>query len=400
MALFRYQGFDSVGAKVSGELSAADLAQARAQLLAQGVLISALTELKTQQSQGMRLFSKITLNDLEFLTSELSVLLDAGLKIDRGIELLKNSSKKAEVAVLLDKIATALKSGQQLSQALSQHPAVFDTLYVNLVAIGEATGKLPEVFRELSKDLAFKRDLQQKISQALTYPAVILLVCLLSIVFIFNYVVPNMKSLFAGQTDLPVYTAALLAISDWMNAYQFHAFAAVALVVIGLVALRAHPTVVMLKNKISLKTPVVRSAIILVERIRFNSGLAMMLKAGVALDKALELSCGNLRHPAVKSEVAIALAKVKRGEQLSQVLQQTSLYPSFLASLLKVGEESGELGKIFAEIASRSQREFSGWVTRMTSLLEPLLIIVMGGIVGGVVVVMMMSITSVSNVGL
>jgi general secretion pathway protein F len=90
---------------------------------------------------------------------------------------------------------------------------------------------------------------------------------------------------------------------------------------------------------------------------------------------------------------------VKRGEQLSQVLRQTRLFPQFLVSLLKVGEESGQLARIFAEIAQRSQREFSSWVTRITALLEPLLIIVMGGIVGGVVVVMMMSITSVTDVG-
>ena len=125
-----------------------------------------------------------------------------------------------------------------------------------------------------------------------------------------------------------------------------------------------------------------------------------MLNAGVAVDQALELSAGNIRNALIRREIEIAIQKVKRGELLSAALRQTRLFPIFFASLLAVGEESGELSRIFNEIAKRSQREFSNWVTRMTSLLEPLLILVMGAIVGGVVVIMMLSITGTSDTGL
>lgn len=398
MAMFRYTGFDGAGANVSGEIDAVDLDEARAALLRQGLMIASIKEIQLNGHVFGVGQGRVTLSDIEFLTSELSVLLDAGLKIDRGIDLLKSSSKKPQLAVMLDKIGRALRSGQQLSQALQAFPEVFDPLYINLVSIGEATGKLPDVFRELSKDLSFRRDLQQKVSQALTYPAVILVVCLVSIGFIFNYVVPNMKSLFAGQQDLPVYTALLLSLSDWLAAYQWWLAGAVTATFATLWSLRKQPAMIAFAQKLQLSLPVLSSATVLVERIRFNSGLSMMLAAGVALDRALELSCGNIRHPAIRQEIMIALGKVKRGEQLSQVLRQTRLFPQFLLSLLKVGEESGQLARIFAEIAQRSQREFSSWVTRVTALLEPLLIIVMGGIVGGVVVVMMMSITSVTDV--
>lgn len=399
MAVFTYRGFDSAGASVSGEVDAVSKEAARLQLLRQGLMVAALEEVRQQDSAFAFGNSRISLGDIEFLTSELSVLLDAGLKIDRGIELLKSSSKKPQLSNMLDKVSKALRSGQQLSQALAEFPEVFDPLYINLVAIGETTGKLPDVFRELSKDLAFRRELQQKVSQALTYPMVILVVCLVSIGFIFNYVVPNMKSLFAGQQDLPVYTAVLLSLSDWLAQYQWWLAGGIAATAVAIWGLRRHPAMKQIANYLQVHMPVVSSAIILIERIRFNSGLAMMLAAGVALDKALELSCGNIRHPDIRQEIVIALGKVKRGEQLSQVLRQTRLFPQFLVSLLKVGEESGQLARIFAEIAQRSQREFSAWVTRVTALLEPLLIIVMGGIVGGVVVVMMMSITSVTDVG-
>lgn len=401
MQNFQYSGFDAAGAKVSGDISAVSLESARQQLKAQGILLKSLEPQKVAETGFSFGKAKVTLSDLEFLTTELSVLLDAGLKIDKGIELLNRTNKKPGLALLLDKISKALRSGKQLSQALqAADNKLFDSLYVNLVSIGEATGKLPEVFRSLAADLAFKRDLQQKVIQALTYPMVILFVCLSSIVFIFNYVVPNLETMFAGKTDLPVYTQLLLNSSAWMRQYQWFLLAALVLGGVLLKYLLQKPEYQQIFQKWQLGLPVLKQAVVLVERIRFNSGLAMMLNAGVSVDQALALSCGNIKNLLVRRELEIAIQKIKRGDALSAALRQTLLYPDFFASLLAVGEESGELTRIFREIAERSQREFSSWVTRMTSLLEPLLIVVMGGIVGGVVVIMMLSITGTTDVGI
>lgn len=401
MQNFQYSGFDAAGAKVSGDISAASLEIARQQLKAQGVLLKSLEPQKAADA-GIRFGkAKVSLSDLEFLTTELSVLLDAGLKIDKGIELLNRTNKKPGLAMLLDRISTSLRSGKQLSQALQEADnRLFDSLYVNLVSIGEATGKLPEVFRSLAADLAFKRDLQQKVVQALTYPMVILFVCLTSIVFIFNYVVPNLETMFAGKNDLPVYTQLLLNSSTWMRQYQWYLLAAIVGGAGVFRYLLQKPEYEHTFQKWQLSMPILKHAVVLVERIRFNSGLAMMLNAGVAVDQALVLSCGNIKNLQVRRELEIAIQKIKRGDALSAALRQTALYPDFFASLLAVGEESGELTRIFREIAERSQREFSAWVTRMTSLLEPLLIVVMGGIVGGVVVIMMLSITGTTDVGI
>ncbi len=401
MQNFQYSGFDAAGAKVSGDISAVSLESARQQLKAQGILLKSLEPQKVAQTGLSFGKAKVSLSDLEFLTTELSVLLDAGLKIDKGIELLNRTNKKPGLALLLDKISKALRSGKQLSQALqAADDKLFDSLYVNLVSIGEATGKLPEVFRSLAADLAFKRDLQQKVIQALTYPMVILFVCLSSIVFIFNYVVPNLETMFAGKTDLPVYTQLLLNSSAWMRQYQWFLLAALVVGGVLLKYLLQKSEYQQIFQKWQLGLPVLKQAVVLVERIRFNSGLAMMLNAGVSVDQALALSCGNIKNLLVRRELEIAIQKIKRGEALSAALRQTLLYPDFFASLLAVGEESGELTRIFREIAERSQREFSAWVTRMTSLLEPLLIVVMGGIVGGVVVIMMLSITGTTDVGI
>lgn len=401
MKSFLYTGYDQSGAKVSGEHMSLTIEVARKELIRNKILIKTLKEASATSSGLEGLFEpKVDLNDIEFLTSELAVLLDSGLKIDKGLELLRKSNKKKAVGQLISSISDKLKSGKQLSEALAETEGVFDPLYVNLVSIGEATGTLPAIFRQLAEDLAFRRDLQQKISQAMTYPMVILAVCLASVFFIFNYVVPNMSGLFEGQPDLPWYTAMLLGMSDWLINYQWLLVGAVIAFIVTIRYAASHPAYKQTLQRLMVKLPLIKSAVILIERIRFNSGLAMMLNSGVSIDVALQLSSGNIKNTHIRREIEIAIGKVKQGVLLSTCLRQSVLFPDFFASLLHVGEESGQLNRIFDEIASRSQREFTQWVTRFTSLLEPLLIVVMGGLVGGVVVIMMLSITTVTDVGL
>lgn len=398
MALFHYKGFDKAGARSQGSIEADTAEQAKTVLQSQGVLIR---ELKAEQAAAASLFSpsrKPKLKDIEFFTAELAVLLESGLKIDKGIELLRQSNRKPQLHELLGKLSKELRSGKQLSQALRQYQQYFDPLYINLVEIGEATGQLSEIFRELAGELAFRRDLQQKVTQALTYPAVIMAVCILAVFFVFNYVVPNMATLFAGKTDLPLYTSMLLAVSDWMQQYQWYLVGALVAAGVGLLKALQSEQFSQQWQRLQLQLPGIRSGVALVERIRFNSGLSMMLLAGVPIDAAMQLASGSVRNSVIRAELQVAINKIKRGELLSVCLRETRLYPDLYASLLSVGEESGQLSRVFREIAQRSQKDFSAWVSRATTLLEPLLILVMGGLVGGVVVIMMLSITNVNDV--
>jgi len=297
-------------------------------------------------------------------------------------------------------LAADLKQGRQLSEALAKHPEVFSSLYVNLVALGEAGGRLPAVFRGLADDLRFQRDLRQKVISASTYPIVVAGVCVVAVLFIFNFVVPNLSTLFADAAELPWYTTLLLDSSAFMRQWQWVIFAILALGAVGLWRSRSSPFVTEWKDRLLLDLPGLRDATSMVERIRFSSGLALMLEAGLPVDRALTLATGNIRHGVLRREVMLAVEKVKRGEQISRSMRQTRLFPDYFASLLEVGEESGELARVFAEISHRSRDTFSSWTLRLTTLLEPLLILIMGLIVGGVVVIMMLSITSVTEVGL
>lgn len=401
MPRYRYQCFDVTGGKVSGTIESETVEKALIELRHRGWLPSSIemvgNDLDWRAFLGIE-EQKVGLADLEFFTAELSLLLESGVRIDRAIEILQRAGKSGAVGQLLRELGDELKKGKQLSEAAAARPDVFDRLYVNLVSLGEAGGRLPEVFRGLAEDLKFQRDLRQKVISAATYPVVVASVCILAILFIFNFVVPNLETLFADSTDLPWYTAMLLGASAFMRQWQWWVFAGLAVTTLLIWRSRHSPAVADFKDRLLLDTPGLREATTMVERIRFASGLGLMLDAGLPVDKALTLATGSIKHGSLRREVALAVEKVKRGEPLSKALRQTRIFPDYFASLLEVGEEGGELPRVFTEIARRSRDQFSAWALRLTTLLEPALILVMGLIVGGVVVIMMLSITSVADI--
>jgi type II secretory pathway component PulF len=398
MILFEYKAFDSSGAKVDGQTEASDQQAALQELKSQGLHVIKLNKLDNRKS--FSLFpSKVSLADLEFLTAELSLLLESGVKIDKGIDIIRKTKSKPALSVVLNSINKELKQGSSLSSACRLHPTIFDELYCNLIELGEESGNLSAIFADLAIDLKFKRDLRAKIIGSMTYPLVIFGVCCLSIFFIFNVIIPKMAVMFSEAQDLPWYTSLMLSISEWMTSYQYALFGFIAFATFALVYGLKTPSMMRKWQKLALKLPIIGTAIVTVERIRFNSGLTMMIKSGVAIDRAMDLSAGNIKNYVVKRELEIARMKVKQGSLLTPALKQTSLYPDFFVSLLEVGEESGNLEKVFQEIASRSRQDFEAWTSKMTTLLEPLMILFMGGIIGSVVVVMLLSMVSLNDIG-
>ena len=400
MKSFSYKAYDNLGAKADGGIEAADIGLAKAALSEQGLLVVSVTE-DTSFTQELGFLSRrrVSAQELEFLTSELALLLNSGVTIDRGLAVIKRNSTSAPQARLVASLHDAVRRGESLSEAMAAESEVFNPLYVNLVKLGESSGTLPKIFSRLAEDIKFQSELRSKIMQALTYPAVIFFVCILCIVFIFNYIVPQMSGLFEGLPEIPTYTAFLLGASAWMINYQWFLLLGIVTAVGMLVTALKTAEGARRIDEALLMVPGIRNVFILVERIRFNTAIAMMLESGILIDRCLDMAVGSVKNQTIQQELKVAKERVKKGDTLSKALRASPLYPDFSLSLIEVGEESGQLEPVFAEISRRSRREFESWVDRMTSLLEPLLILVMGGIVGGVVVTMLLSIVSVNDIG-
>ncbi|MDB9843456.1 type II secretion system F family protein [Porticoccaceae bacterium] len=401
MKNFSFSAYDAKGIRSTGEIRAKSSDDARSDLSQKGWLVVSVDE-KRELSLSFEGFSNksISSDDLGYLTAELSLLLNSGITIDKGLAVLRRSANSGPLMLLLGKVHESVREGSSLANAMEAEDGVFSPLYINLVKLGESTASLPAVFARLAEDIKFQVELKSKVRQALVYPSIIMGVCVLCIVFIFNYIVPQMSGLFEGLTDIPFYTLLLLDMSDWMIKYQWFVLLAIILVFAGLNLATKSPSGSRRLDNALMQLPGLNNVLILIERIRFNTAITMMLESGIMIDRCLDLAVGSVRNGALAQGLDVAKERVKKGDALSDALSKSALYPDFLISLIEVGEESGQLAPVFGEISSRSRREFEAWVDKMTSMLEPLLILFMGGIVGGVVVVMLLSIVSVNDIGL
>ena len=180
MKNFTYAGYDSSGSKVAGEIDADGIEQASTALQRRGIMISRIKE-SAVLPESMELFTRrnISADELELLTSELSLLLNSGVTIDRGLGVIRRNTGSRPYAKLVGNLYDAIRSGSSLSESMEGQNDTFSPLYINLVKLGESSGTLPKIFARLAEDIKFQGQLKRKIIQALTYPAVIFLVCIL-----------------------------------------------------------------------------------------------------------------------------------------------------------------------------------------------------------------------------
>jgi len=401
MPSFTYKAYDFSGSMVVGEIDAATIELVKVKLNRDKLRPIEIKEVKISQTSGNFSFSKkdkVSLDDIEFITAELSLLLESGVKIDKALSVLASAKSQGALAVLLNNLSSNVRKGITLSHALEQYPNIFDKLYINLVHIGESSGNLPKVFHGLAQDLKYRKELKNKVIQATTYPAVILVVCILAVLFIFNFIVPKLTVMFDNMAELPIYTSILIGLSEWIQHYQFLAAGCLITTFFVIRWLIQRGDYSHRFDELMLRLPIIGSSIELIERIRFTSSMALMLSSGVKIDIALELATGSIKNQVISHRMSIIKNKVRKGESITVALKQSALFPDLFLSLLEVGEESGNMSAIFVEIANRSRTEFSNWTDKMTSLLEPMMILFMGAIVGSVVVVMLLSIVSVNDV--
>jgi len=390
---FVYKAYNNEGKVVSGSLLSESETTAREALAAQGMVPF---EIKAKKSGSQS--QRVTSHHIEELTSELSLLLKSGLQINHALGVLVDIAPTDGVKRIISHILDEVNHGGELHKAMSAHPKVFDSLYVQMVKIGESSGRLPQVFEKLASNLQFQRELTKKVTQAMIYPCFIMAVCVVSVVAIFNFVVPSMSSLFESLQDIPPYTQFLMSASEWMQSYQIYLLLALAGGISLIMRWKDQPWFKNRVDRMLIGNPITKTAMLLVERIRYASSMNLMLGSGVPLVEAMAMAASTVKSTSIASQLTTANEGVSQGESIMSALSGIPIFDSVSTSLLKVGEETGQLDLIFGEISDRGRSTFEDWMLRMTAMLEPLMIVVMGGLVGSVVVIMLLSVVSINDV--
>lgn len=397
---------------VEGHLQAPSAGQALQQLRAQGLTPLHISEAAPSPTASIgaaaasastparRLFQSqaITSVDILAMSSELSIMLKAGLALDTALRVLIGMSSKPTMSTLTQTILDDVKGGAALSKALARHPQHFSDFYINMVRSGEASGQLSAVLERLVEHLERLRSLRESVISAIIYPSILLGVAILSLVGMLGFVVPQFETLFKGMGDaLPTPTRLVMALGD---AFTHHApYIAVAAILLGWGLRRwwRSPTGQSWWQTQTLRLPVLGTLLRKYDLTLFARSLGTLLGNGVPLLSALSIATQTVGNIHLRQALEKVVPQVKDGGKIVDALKATGIFEPLAISLVKVGEETGRMGPMLLELARIFNRDVENGIKRALTLLEPILILVLGVLISSIIVSIMMGILAVND---
>jgi general secretion pathway protein F len=394
VATFAYRATTLDGTVIEGSLEAPDEKTALERLKRTGVIPLKIAAPK----EGLRkkLAQRSSRGDLLTFTTELSALLTAGLPLDRSLNILSEISENKETKNIIQAVLRSIREGSTFSDALQKHPKVFPRLYVNMVRAGEAGGVLDAVLDKLNEFLESSKELRDHVFSAMIYPTILMVTGGLSIIVLLTYVLPKFSAIFSELgTSMPLPTKVLLGLSTTLQTFWW-----VALMVVAAGWLLFRNFLKTEKGryqwdgvKLKLMTDVIRK----LETARFCRTLGTLLRSGVPLLQALNNSKDVISNRIIAASIDAVSKGAKEGKGIAAPLSQTNAFPALALSMIKVGEETGQLDTMLLKVATTYEKSLRVAIKRFVSLIEPLMILIMGLIIGFIVLSMLMAIFSMTD---
>jgi type IV pilus assembly protein PilC len=394
MTVFAYKGRQRGGALVTGEIEAGDRPAAVLALRGRGVVATAVRERKgvvapVAAPAAQKVGGRVSGKDLAVYTRQFSTMVDAGLPIAQCLSILAEQSSAKSLRSTTAKIAHEVEGGVSLAEAFRKYPKTFDSLYVNMLQVGETGGLLDVVLQRLAAYIEKATALKRKVKGAMVYPATIVTVAILVIIFMLTFVIPTFAQMFKGMgADLPLPTQAVLWASNFTRQWIAVIIPLVGLVMYGIRKYYGTEQGSMAIDTFLLKVPVFGMLIRKVAVARFTRTLGTLIASGVPILEGLLITARTAGNRVVEKAVLHARTVVTAGGTLSEPLKSTDVFPPMVVHMIAVGENTGALDQMLAKIADFYDDEVDTAVSALTALLEPLMIVFLGIVVGGIVVAM------------
>lgn len=344
---------------------------------------------------GMVLFQKKTISSktLMIFTRQLATLIDAGLPLLRGLNVLAKQEKDPVLKNTINSLADAVQGGSTFSESMAQHPRIFNKLYINMVKAGELGGVLELVLNRLAEFQEKAQKIKNKVVAAMAYPVIVLMIAVLIMLFLLAFIVPKFEQIFAdmlGNKPLPALTQWVISASNGLKTNWIYIFGAVAIVVFVYKMVARTPggrkTIDMIMLKLPLFGDLTRKSSI----SRFSRTLGTLVTSGVPILQALNITKETAGNAIVADAVTKVHDAVKEGESIVAPLEASGVFPPMVISMVDVGEETGQLPEMLLKIAEVYDDEVDNAVEGLTSLLEPIMIVLLALIVGTIVIALFM----------
>jgi MSHA biogenesis protein MshG len=384
MAHFSYKARNSGGELVRGILESPDSNGAASQLFTLGMTPVEITPTRAPAAEGtgaleLLFQQRISQQDLMLFSRQMYTLLKAGVPIMRALSGLQESTTNKAFAAVIRDIRESLDSGRELSPSLARHPAVFTHFYVNMVRVGETTGRLEEIFLRMFHHLEFEQFMRNQVKSAIRYPSFVIATMGAAIIVINLFVIPTFAKVYHGfNAELPLMTRILIGFSDFMVAWWPAMLVGMIALLVGFrgwVRTRAGRV---RWDEIKLKFPIAGKIILKATLSRFARSFALASRSGVPVVQALTTVAQTVDNDFIAGKVEKMREGIERGESVLRTAVSSGVFTPVVLQMLAVGEESGAIDDMMQEVADLYQREVEYELKTLSSQIEPILIIVLG----------------------
>ncbi len=330
---------------------------------------------------------KSKIEDLLVLSRQMATMLEAGVTMLRSFDVILSQIQSKELFMAATKIRGDIEQGASLSAALTKHPKIFSQFWISLAEVGEASGTMPLVLNKLAHHVEQESAFQSAIISALVYPAILFTVCIGAIVFFALVVGPRFQDIFSSMhAQLPLMTVCLLATFAFIKQYLLYIIGGVVGLFFILKAYFSTPMGELQFEKILFSLPIVGDVTKLIVTERFAAQMAILIESGVPILYALEITEKMVNNKTCGLVVTQVREGVREGKGMADSLMESGFFPMMAVQMIKVGEETGELGKMLKHVAEFYQGNVEVFMKRLGTLIEPFMLVFMATIIGTIVI--------------
>lgn len=403
MPAFEYRSLDHRGKVKRGTTEADSARQVRQQLRAKGWVPLEVSEARDRDAGGglsarLSTSGKLKGGEQALITRQLATLLKSALPVEQSLAAVAKQAGNPRVEKIMMAVRAKVLEGFSLARALNEYPRAFPEMYRATVAAGEQSGHLEQVLEQLADYLETRDDTGRSVSQAMVYPAFIMVFSALVIIFLMAFVVPKMVAVFNNSHQaLPFITEAVIWLSHFVRHWGWLVALILIVAVVAFVRAMREPAFLMRVHRRLAEIPLVGTMLRASDSARLASTLGILGRSGVPLVDALFIAAQVVGNLAIRKAVVTAATRVREGGNLSRALESSGYFPPMLVQMIASGEASGELDAMLTRAADYQERELGSTVQTLVGLLGPIMLLVMAGFVILIVLAVMLPILQMNN---
>ena len=386
---FKYKAITSSGQKIEGVFNAASEEDVVTMIKGNSYLPVKVERDIGQEAQIEIFKSKVKKKDLALFCRQFFTMLDSGLGIVKCLDILEMQTENKTLKPIIGEVNGDVQKGLSLSEAMNKYPDIFPTILTNMVEAGEVSGNLDAILERMAVHFEKENKLENKIRSSMVYPIALLVVSIAVVIFMITFILPTFTGMFAGSgVEIPWPTRVLLGMSDFIKSYWYILLGILGLMTFTITTFKKSEAGRAFFDGLKLKLPVIKGTTVKIITSRFTRTLSTLMDSGIPLIKSMEVVAKVVNNLPVEEKIEDGIEEIRKGVPLSRAIQNIGVFPPMVDSMIRIGEESGSLDEVLLKTADFYDEEVETSLTKLTTLIEPIMIVGIAIVIGFIVIAM------------